>query len=311
MVSSNVVRRHRAGALAASMALAMAGCASVASSSVSPAEVSTGSGPASGTAATPASLSGCPPAQPEAALPVLAHLAVSPDDLTVDRAGHIWVTALAAHRITELTASGTVIATLSDPGGPEGIVELPDGRFVVADQETNALSTFAAGVRAPTRLLTLSNHSSNLGVDGIYYDTVAQRLLVPDSPNGTLLAYAVGGATTALVHGLGRPVAATTDPAGNTYIGMENAPGVLMVAPNGATRSLSSFRQVDEVVYLNGLLYVADLAGTVAAVDPASGRTTTLVTAAPEPQGLAATAAGTLLLVDEAARTITTLRPCR
>ncbi len=283
--------------------------------------MSTRSGPASGVADLPgarsspaaatASLDGCPPAQPEAGLPVLAHLAASPDDLTVDRAGHIWVTELAAHRITELSASGKVMASMSDPGGPEGIVALPDGRFIVAEQETNSLSTFRPGDSAPTRLLALSNHTSNLGVDGIYYDSVAQRLLVPDSPNGTLLAYTVGGATMTLAHGLGRPVTATTDPAGSTYIGMENAPGVLMVAPSGATRSLGSFRQVDEVVYVNGLLYVADLAGTVAAVDPASGRSTTLVTPAPGPQGLAATAAGTLLLVDETARTITTLTPCR
>ena len=254
---------------------------------------------------------GCPSAQPEARLPVLAQLTTALDDLGVDSAGHVWVTALAAHRITELSASGTVMATVSDPGGPEGIVALPDGRFVVAEQETNSLSIFRPGDSEPTRLLTLTNHTANAGVDGIYYDATEHRVLVPDSPNGTLLAYPIGGATTLLQRGLGRPVAATTDAAGTTYIGMENAPGVLAVAAGGAMRTLGSFSQVDEVVYLNGLLYVADLAGTVAAVDPASGRSTTLVTAAPAPQGLAATSAGALLLADETARTITRLAPCR
>ncbi len=68
---------------------------------------------------------------------------------------------------------------------------------------------------------------------------------------------------------------------------------------------------MDEVVYLNGLLYVADLAGTVDAIDPVSGGWTALVTAAPAPQGLAATASGGLLLVDETTHVLATLTPCR
>jgi hypothetical protein len=242
---------------------------------------------------------------------VLAHLGADSDDLAVDGAGHVWVTAPAAHLITELSGSGGVIATVRDPGGPEGIVLLPDGRLVVADQGSNALGIFAPGAAAVTRLAALTNHTSNDGVDGMYYDMARGRLLIPDSPNGTLLSYAVGGATTVLKRGLGRPVSATTDPAGNIYIGMENAPGVLVVEPNGTTRSLGAFSQVDEVVYLNGLLYVADLAGSVDAVDPGSGRSVPLVTAAPKPQGLAATAGGALLLIDEATLVLATVTPCR
>jgi len=162
-----------------------------------------------------------------------------------------------------------------------------------------------------SRLLALANHTANAGVDGIGYDAAHQQLLIPDSPNGTLLAYSVGGGTTVLRRGLGRPVTATTDPAGNVYIGMENAPGVLVVSPSGTARSLGSFSQVDEVVYLNGLLYIADLAGTVDAIDPATGRSTPLVTAAPAPQGLAATANGTLILVDETTHVVASLEPCR
>lgn len=248
---------------------------------------------------------------PESQLAVVAHLGAGPDDLTVDDAGHVWVTALSAHLITELSRSGGVIRTVRDPGGPEGIVALPDGRFVVADQESNALGIFAPGDAAVSRLATLANHTSNAGVDGLYFDAVGGRLLIPDSPNGTLLSYPVGGATTVLQRGLGRPVSATTDPAGNIYIGMENAPGVLVVEPNGARRSLGAFSQVDEVVYLNGLLYVADLAGSVDAIDPASGRSVPLVTGAPTPQGLAATADGGLLLVDETRQVLAAVTPCR
>ena len=121
----------------------------------------------------------------------------------------------------------------------------------------------------------------------------------------------MGGGVTEVAHGLGRPVAVTTDPAGDIYIGMENAPGVLAMTRNGATRSLGTFTQVDEVVFLNGLLYVADLGGTVAAVDPATGRTATLVTRAPAPQGLTATRSGGLLLADETAKVVVTLSACR
>ncbi len=308
-------RPWRTSVVAVSVGLALAGCASSAPQAVTPtpaASVSptvTPTAPASATP-QPATLNGCPPAQPEAQLAVLARISASPDDVTVDRAGNIWVTALDAHLITELSASGAVLATVSDPGGPEGVVELPDGRLVVADQVANALGVFRPGDARVSRLLTLTNHTANAGVDGIVYDIAHQQLLIPDSPNGTLLAYPVGGGTTVLRRGLGRPVAATTDAAGDTYIGMENAPGVLVVSSTGATRSLGSFAQVDEVVYTNGLLYVADLAGTVDAIDPATGQSARLVTA-PAPQGLAATANGTLILVDETTHVVASLAPCR
>jgi sugar lactone lactonase YvrE len=266
--------------------------------------------PAGATAAA-ATLNGCPPARAEAQLSVLTHISASPDDVTVDHAGNVWVTALEARLIRELSATGTVLATVSDPGGPEGIVELPDGRFVVADQVANALGVFRPGDARVSPLLSLTNHTANAGVDGLGYDPTHQQLLIPDSPNGTLLAYTVGGTTTVLRHGLGRPVAVTTDPAGNTYIGMENKPGMLVVSPTGATRSLGSFAQVDEVVYLNGLLYVADLAGPVDANDPATGRSVRLVTAAPAPQGLAAQSNGTLILVDETTHVVASLAACR
>lgn len=303
-------------ALVASMTVALGGCAAP-GQPVTTATPTASSSPPTATTATPgdiqpATLAGCPPARREAQLTVLAHITASPDDVTVDRAGNIWVTALSAHVITELSASGRLLATVSDPGGPEGIVELPDGRLVVADQQANALGVFTPGDARVSRLLTLSNHTSNAGVDGLAYDAAHQRLLIPDSPNGALLSYSVtSSATTVLRRGLGRPVAASTDPAGNTYIGMENRPGVLVVSPSGAARPLGSFSNVDEVVYLNGLLYVADLAGSVDAIDPATGQSRALVSAAPDPQGLAATAGGTLILVDETAHVVAALPPCR
>lgn len=300
--------------LAVATGLAVTGCTAptpvtipLPSASASPA-VATAPPPAAPRLAT---LAACPPARSEAQLTALAHITASPDDVTVDHAGNIWVTALDAHLITELSANGKLLATVSDPGGPEGIVDLPDGRFVVADQQANALGVFNPGDARVSRLLTLTNHTANAGVDGIYYDSANQRLLIPDSPNGTLLGYSLPtGTTTVLRRGLGRPVAATTDPTANTYIGMENRPGVLVVSPTGATRSLGSFSQVDEVLYLNGLLYVADLAGSVNAIDPATGQSRPLVTAAPNPQGLAATADGTLILVDETTHVVARLSPC-
>jgi hypothetical protein len=300
-----------------SVAVAMAGCASsttvpTALSNSPAAPPARGASTAPVTATTQgATLSGCPSARRESQLPVLAHLADDPDDVAVDGAGDIWVTARAAHRITELSAHGAVLATVSDSGGPEGIAALPDGRFVVADQLSNALSILTPGETNVSPLQPLSNHTTNAGVDGISYDATNKRVLVPDSPNGTLLAYVVGGDTTVLRRALGRPVAATTDPLGDTYIGMENAPGVLVIAPNGTARSLGTFSQVDEVVYLNGLLYVADLAGTVDAIDPVSGRSAALVVAAPAPQGLAATTDGSLVLVDETTRVVATVAACR
>ena len=303
-------------AIAASTSIALAACSAPEQQPTTVTPAATTLPPATTpepATATPrlATLAACPPTRSEAQLTDLARITASPDDVTVDHRGNIWVTALDAHLITELSASGRVLATVSDPGGPEGIVELPDGRLVVADQQANALGVFNPGDARVSRLLNLTNRTANAGVDGIYYDSANQRLLIPDSPNGDLLGYSLTTRTsTVLRRGLGRPVTATTDPAGNTYIGMENRPGVLVVSPTGATRSLGSFAQVDEVVYLNGLLYVADLAGSVDAIDPITGQSKTLVTPAPNPQGLASTADGSLILVDETTHVVARLSPC-
>jgi streptogramin lyase len=90
-------------------------------------------------------LTGCPRPRSESQLPILAHITASPDDLTVDSAGNLWVSELAANLIAELSSSGQRLATVSDPGGPEGIAALPDGRLVVADQRSNARSIFRPG----------------------------------------------------------------------------------------------------------------------------------------------------------------------
>ncbi len=78
--------------LAASLAIVAAGCASP-----SPSAPNTPSTTASATttpgataAGSPATLAGCPPAQREDQLPVDARLSAEPDDVTVDRGGHVW-----------------------------------------------------------------------------------------------------------------------------------------------------------------------------------------------------------------------------
>jgi hypothetical protein len=109
---------------------------------------------------------------------------------------------------------------------------------------------------------------------------------------------------------MGRIVDAVIGPDGAIYAVAESAHGLQRVPPGGgAAVQVGALSDLDDVVALNGLLYVTDLGGSVWAVDPSTGDQRRLVSQAAAPQGLAVLA-GRLVLVDETTRAISTLRPC-
>jgi hypothetical protein len=94
------------------------------------------------------------------------------------------------------------------------------------------------------------------------------------------------------------------------YVASETGHALVAIS-NGQTRTLSSLTKADDVLWLNGLLYVTDLTALgLFAVDPSTGAMRTLVRSSPEPQGLIALGDGTLLLVDTTARVMVRVTPC-
>jgi streptogramin lyase len=258
-----------------------------------------------------ATLAGCPAPVVLSRLAVLHQFTTDADDVAVDSAGNIWVSSPNAGRIDELAADGTSIASFTDPNEPEGLVPLPDGDVVVAEQGPNRLDVLVPATGALTPLLTIPNATGNVGIDDIALSADGADILVPDSPSGRLLEVPIGGsAPIVLASGLGRPVDAGQLPDGTIVVAAESSPGLVEVE-GGSTLAVGSLTDLDEAVPDDGLVYVTDL-GTneVLAVDPASGASRVLVTGSPSPQGLVALPDGSLLLVDSTREVIVSLPPC-
>ena len=243
---------------------------------------------------------------------MFASVDVAPDDLGIGPEGNVWVTATKDGVVLELASDGHLLHRFSDPNAPEGIVAT-DGRVLLAEQNRNRVVTLdQSGTTTP--FLDLPNHTANPGVDGLGLDAARQRLLVPDSPNGTLLAAPLaGGAPVTLAVNLGRPVAATVGPDGDIYVASESSPGLFRVPSGGGPATpIGRLSDLDEVIAVDGLLYVAAISdGTVRAVAPSTGADRPLVDGGHELQGLTALPDGRLLLADSATRALTAIDACR
>jgi sugar lactone lactonase YvrE len=250
---------------------------------------------------------------PESALQVLVRPAGDPDDISVAADGSLWVSDTDENAVIHLSSTGAALGRIDDANSPEGSVVLPDGRLVVADQADNRITVVTQSSGAPVKVLdVLAGAVGHVGVDGIGYDAVDRRLLVPDSPTGRLYGVSPDtGDATLLASGMGRIVDAALGPDGAIYVVAETTRGLLRVPAAGGTAvQIGTLTDLDDVVALDGLLYVTDLGGSVWAVDPSTGRQRELVSNAEAPQGLASVN-GRLLLVDETTRVVAWMVPCR
>ncbi|MDQ2961403.1 MAG: hypothetical protein M3R48_10210 [Candidatus Dormibacteraeota bacterium] len=234
---------------------------------------------------------------------------LSPDDISVDAVGRLWVTARQQNLLVGMDGGGGALRTETISGGPEGVAS--DGATLyVAQQDRNAVVAVTPAIRT---YITFPNRTPNAGIDGLYVDSVNHRLLVPDSPVGELFAVSLAGLPNPqlLGSGLGRPVAAAADAAGNVFVASESSPGLTMILPSGATRTVGHFANIDEVVAYAGLLYVTELdRHDVLAVDPSTGDSVPVATDLPSPQGLAVTASGILEIVDATLNTVYSMPAC-
>jgi hypothetical protein len=223
----------------------------------------------------------------------------------------MWVSDPVHGTLRHLSAAGLVLQTIDDPEAPEGMVLLPDGRMVVAEQRRYRLVALRPPDTTRTTVLTLPAAGTGLGVDSIAYDVKNARILIPDSPHGTLLAWPiVGGRATLLARDLGRAVDAAVGPNGGIYVTAEAAVGLLRIA-GGRAEPVGTLVQADDVVSAGGLLYVTLIdSGEVVAVDPSTGSRRVLVTGIGAAQGLAVLGSGRLAIADSNRGTIAIAMVC-
>lgn len=256
-------------------------------------------------------LSGCAAAMPFTSLPVIARLSGA-DDLAAAADGSLWVDD--AQRTLEHVASGgAVLQRVDDPRAPEGIVALPDGSLLLAEQAPDRIVRLQPATASLSVVLQLTPRAGQLGVDGIASDTASNLLLVPDSANGTLLELGLdGGAPAQIASGLGRPVGAAIAGDGTVVVAAEDSSGLVRVpARGGVATPVGGVSAADDVVVSGGLAYITSLsAHQLIAVDLRSGRSRVLVTGDQDPQGLTQLPGGRLALSDSASGAVVSLRGC-
>ena len=227
---------------------------------------------------------------------VLLRGVARPDDLVFDRQGNVLFSDFYNGTVSRLNKDGTATVLLSGQAGPEGLIVLPDGTMIFAEQRTNRILSLAPGAQSPTLLRVLpgtpSSASCKDGVDGIALDPSTNTIIVPDSPIGNVYSLSLDGKTlTLLASGITRPVGATVDDHGNIYVADECGGAVWRIAPGGATTRIGGFGMPDDVAFdPHGNLLVIDLEPSIHALirmNLITGKRETLANQGfIEPQGL-------------------------
>ncbi len=227
----------------------------------------------------------------------------SPDDLVLGPDGLIYFSDVVDGTIKRLESSGRLTLLLSGLSEPEGMVFLPDRSLVIAEQGKNRLVKYDFGANRLSTFLQLQNRTGQLGVDGIAWDPQSGSLLVPDSPNGTLLRVSADGKLTATIaSGFARPTDAAVEANGSILVVDENGGAVLRIGSGGASSPQVIDRLPvpdDVVVGPDAAIYVNTInEGAVHRIDPASGKDEIIVRNLSNPQGIALDAAGNLVIAD-------------
>lgn len=264
-----------------------------------------------------------PTSVPKAPVRYVAHTILQgvgrPDDLAFDLQGKLLFSDEFNGTVNQVNANGTVTTLLRGLAGPEGIVVLPDGRLIVAEQETNQILAFAPGSTNAVVLRRLpgtpSSGSCKHGIDGIAYDPTTSTLILPDSPTGEVYRMSLDGKSLVrLASGIVRPVGAGVDNQGTIFIADECGNAVWRISPAGSVTRIGGFGMPDDVISDGfGNLLIIDLAPSIHAflrLNLASGKRETLVSRGfIEPQGLAMDMQGNVFVSDDYANVIVKFTP--
>ena len=220
-----------------------------------------------------------------------------PDDLVLAPDGSIYISDVTAGTVKAYTPDAQLNLIVSGLNAPEGMAFLPDGSLIIAEQGSNRLTRYDFGAKTLAPFLELVNHTQNLGVDGILWD--GSSLIVPDSPNGTMLEVSPDGKTVRqLASRLTRPTGAWLEPSGDLLIADEYGNAVFRLHRDGTLEKIGDFSVPDDVVEdASGNIFVITLGDDAVHVLTA-GQDIILVSGLKDPQGIIFDASGNLIVTD-------------
>ena len=242
-----------------------------------------------------------------------------PDDLTFDQQGRLLFSDFYDGTVSRLNADDSATVLISGLAGPEGLVVLPDGTMIIAEQRTNRILSLAPGSKSAIVLRTLpgtpSGASCKDGVDGIALDPTTNTIIVPDSPTGNVYRMSLDGKTlTLLASGIVRPVGAVVDKQGTVYVADECGGAIWRIPTTGNPTRIGGFGMPDDVaIDQHGNLLLIDLQPSIHAlirVRLTTGKHETLASAGfIEPQGLVIDANDNIFVSDDYANIIVEYKP--
>ena len=267
-----------------------------------------------------AQISACPalpaPSSPQA----VARNLGGPDDLAFDAQGRLLFSDVNSGSVSAVHADGSIEKLVANLSEPEGILPLPDGRLLVAEQGKNRIVAIDATTHAPILWRAFPNRTANAGIDGIGPLIApnsssallhAGEVIVPDSPNGVIYSVTQDGSkATRIASGLSRPVGAASDQGGRLLVADEG--GWLWASDPGLHRLASLATPDDVLVASDGNIFVNTLGDNAIHELDRQGHKLTTYTGIGQPQGIAFDAAENLYytrfdagVIDRLVRTFT------
>ncbi|HVC80514.1 MAG TPA: hypothetical protein VNL35_08460 [Chloroflexota bacterium] len=233
-------------------------------------------------------------------LQILASVGGQPDDITIGALGGLLWGDLAHGTIRKLVGgrTTTVVRGLSVP---EGIVVLPSGSLVVAEQGKDRVVHVARNGTSSI-LYPLRPVPGQDGVDGIGRDPRTGDLLIPDSPRGMVLDLSPDGRHVRVIaRGLGRPVDAAVDRRGDVLVPDETLGTLVVITPGGRISREGTFLTPDDVAVDHaGRVWITTLGdGGLWTIDPGTTTPRRVVEGLADPQGLTLDRCGDPIIVDQ------------
>jgi sugar lactone lactonase YvrE len=232
---------------------------------------------------------------------ILADHLTDPDDLLLAPDGSIFLSDVGDGTIKRYTDANGLQLVLSGLVEPEGMVLLPDGSLVIAEQGRNRLVRYDLNKQTLAPFLDLTNKTGQAGVDGLAWDASSQTIILPDSPNGTILRVSPDGRTvTQIASGFARPTGAWVEPDGGILVVDENGNSLISVHPDGRIEKLDTLSIPDDVIEDgSGNILVVTLGdNAIHLILRGTGQDKTLSTPLIGPQGIIFAADGNLIVTD-------------
>lgn len=235
---------------------------------------------------------------------VLAENLPGPDDLLLAPDGSIYLSDVTEGTIRRYTPDTGLQVYISGLSEPEGMVILSDGSLIVAEQGQNRLVRYDPNKKTLVPFLILQNRTNQLGVDGLALDAhipSVPTIIVPDSPNGTVLRVSPDGKTVAEIpRSFARPTGTWVEADGSILVVEENGNSLDRIRSDGMVEKLASLPIPDDVIEdSNGDIFVNTMGdGAIHLISSATKQSTVLVDGLSDPQGLTFDREGNLIVAD-------------